>query len=197
MDIFSICVFMTALAGFSMVIGGMLLIYKGAIVLSAQDSSQALSIEWKQDFRMSTQVPGLAFFIIGLFFSVIAIVASKPSRLDPISIAGQIDESVTEPVTITASPAAGWTVNAGNGRKIEGRIFPDVDVLSLQVSAPGYAPKNFVYNLTGSKEKQINIAETITLERRIPVIVGHQRNIVSPAVPLAPLNAPPQFGGAR
>ena len=79
MSIFDYAVILAALAGLIMVIGGIVLIYKGALVLASTDSGTALSIEWKQDFRLNTQAPGIAFFLLGLIFSSISIYASKPN----------------------------------------------------------------------------------------------------------------------
>jgi predicted permease len=77
LSIHDAAILFAAIAGFCMVIGGMLLIYRGSLVLAGTDSSTTLSIEWKNDFKLNTQAPGIAFFIIGLLFSVVSIYASK------------------------------------------------------------------------------------------------------------------------
>lgn len=196
MNVFEIAIMFSALAGFCMVIGGILLIYKGAMVLSSTDSSTALSIEWKQNFKMNTQAPGIAFFIIGLIFSGVAIFFSKPSPVEPIYIRGSI-EDVKEQITITAIPSV-WSISSGSNGIFDGKIFPDIEVLTLKISAPGYKPEYIPQNLSTTKNRTILFEKPIRLVKTLnTTIPSKQENILNPTTALPPITDSPSFGVAQ
>lgn len=194
METFDYAVLLSALAGLVMVIGGVVLIYKGAIVLASTDSSSALSIEWKQDFRLNTQAPGIAFFIVGLIFSSISIYASKPTKIEPITIIGEVSD-ITEPVTIRARSST-WTLQGGSNGIIKGRIHPHVEDITLEISAPGYRPESITFSLNELKDRTVKF-ETIQLDHLVTAIVGRQKNIIKVAEAIEPITAKPSFGAAQ
>lgn len=196
MTTFDYAVILASIAGLFMVIGGIFLIYKGAIVLAATDSNSALSIEWKQDFRLNTQAPGIAFFLLGLIFSSISIYASKPGAIEPITIEGEVVQ-IPEPVTIRARSST-WTLDGGTNGIVRGRIHPHVEDITLEISAPGYKPERITFSLNDIKNRTLKF-ESIELEQQITAIVGSMRNIVpvAPAENIQPITAPPSFGGAQ
>tara|TARA_R110002049_G_scaffold284139_1_gene464690 strand:+ start:370 stop:960 length:591 start_codon:yes stop_codon:yes gene_type:complete len=196
MSTFDYAVILAAFAGLIMVVGGIVLIYKGALVLAATDSNTALSIEWKQDFRLNTQAPGIAFFLIGLIFSSISIYASKPSSVEPITIEGEVVE-ITEPVTIRARSST-WTLDGGTNGVVKGRIHPHVEDITLEISAPGYKPERITFSLNELKNRTLKF-ESIELEQQITAIVGSMQNIipVDASENIQPITATPSFGGAQ
>jgi len=199
MSAHDIAILISAIAGFCMVIGGMLLIWKGAIVLAGTDSSTALSIEWKKDFKLNTQAPGIAFFILGLSFSSIAIYFSipiAPKPTDPIYIAGTFD-NVDEIVTITAVPS-GWEVTSGSNGVVDGKFIPDTEILNLKFSAPGYQPAQIPQNLSKTKDRVIRFDKPFKLIKSpVPTIESKQENIKAAIVSLPPLGSQPSFGAAQ
>lgn len=199
MSAHDIAILFSAIAGFCMVIGGMLLIWKGAIVLAGTDSSTALSIEWKKDFKLSTQAPGIAFFILGLSFSSIAIYFSipiAPKPTDPIYISGTFD-NVNEIVTITAVPS-GWEVTSGSNGVVEGKFIPDTEILNLKFSAPGYQPAQIPQNLSKTKDRVIKFDKPFKLIKSpVPTIESKQENIKAATESLPPLGSQPSFGAAQ
>ncbi len=194
MNIHEISILFSAIAGFTMVIGGMLLIWKGAIVLSNTEASTALSIEWKQNFRLNTQAPGIAFFIVGLIFSSIAILFSKPSTTDPIYVVGTL-EGVSEQATITAVPSF-WKVTSGTNGVVDGKFTPDIETLTLTITAPGYQEERIPHNLGRTKDRVIKFEEPIKLVKVISPIETRDENIM-PVPDLPPVNAAPSFGVAH
>ncbi|HBC58440.1 MAG TPA: hypothetical protein DCZ03_14875 [Gammaproteobacteria bacterium] len=194
MNIHEISILFAAIAGFAMVIGGMLLIWKGAIVLSNTDSSTALSIEWKQNFRLNTQAPGIAFFIVGLIFSSIAIYFSRPSNTDPIYVVGTL-EGVSEQATITAVPSF-WKVKSGTNGVVDGKFTPDIETLTLTITAPGYQEEHIPHNLGRNKDRVIKFEEPIKLVKVISPIETRNENIMS-VTGLPPINSAPSFGVAQ
>jgi hypothetical protein len=194
MATFDYAVLLAALAGLVMVIGGIVLIYKGAIVLASTDSSSALSIEWKQDFRLNTQAPGIAFFIIGLIFSSISIYASKPTAIEPIKIEGEVTQ-IPELVTIRARSST-WIVQGGSNGVIKGRIHPHIEDITLEISAPGYKPESITFSLSELENRTVKF-DAVNLQHLVTAIVGHQENIIEVEESIQPITAPASFGAEQ
>ncbi|MGH6754445.1 MAG: hypothetical protein ACREVL_15130 [Solimonas sp.] len=192
MSIFQISILGAIFAGLAMVVGGIALIYKGALVLAAADKVDALTIEWKQNFRINTQAPGLAFFLVGLLFILLAVVASKPSKIEPVKIIGKVT-GINDPITVTATTEP-WSVSVASDGQIDGLIFPNVRRLTIEISAPGYVPIRQPFDVPVTAEGMIELKSDITLKRQVPTIVGRAENIVEVKASLPPLNAPPAFG---
>lgn len=192
-QVFELAVVITALAGFSMVIGGMALIYKGALALAGTDKSQALSIEWKNELRISTQAPGIAFFVVGLAFCATALYAAKPNPVEPFRITGNV-ASVDEPLTVIAESSP-WQVTTSTDGTIDGQIFPNVTSLVIKVTAPGYKPFAKPINLGSASGREIKLTG-IRLDRQTSRIIGKVENIVPAPPTLAPVDARPAFGGS-
>ena len=191
MEMFDIAVLLAALAGIIMVVGGIILIYKGAIVLAATDSNSALSIEWKQDFRLNTQAPGLAFFIVGLIFSFVSIYASKPKQIIPITIEGEVAQ-ISEDVTILVRSST-WLLQGGSNGVIKGRVYPHLEDIVLEITAPGYEPEIITYNLKDVKNRAVSF-EGVDLEQVVEKIDEEQKNIASAPEKLAPFTAASSYG---
>lgn len=160
MDAFEIVALVGAVAGFSMVVGGIWLVAKGVITLAATPKAEALTIEWKKQFRLNTQVPGLAFFLVGLMFIAVSLTFLKPSDVAPISFEGQI-RGIDQQVSIFVRPQP-WVL-AGDSvtGQIRGTVYPDVSVLVLSVTAPGYEPldRPIKINLQGRRVADLGVVE--------------------------------------
>lgn len=192
MNIFDIAIFCAAIAGLIMVVGGIILIYKGALVLASKDSGNALTIEWKKEFRLNTQAPGIAFFIIGLLFTLTSIFASKPSEIEPINIIGKVAE-INEPITIAARSTK-WILVGGSDGVVKGKIRPYVEAITLEISAPGYKPINIVHILDELKNRTISFDQPIQMEQLVTGVVGTQIIDVPDEDAYASVNSPPKFG---
>ncbi len=196
MSMHDLAILFAAVAGLCMVIGGMLLIWKGAIVLASTDANTALSIEWKKDFKLSTQAPGIAFFILGLSFSCIAIYASDPKPTDPVYIKGSFD-NIDELVTITAVPIH-WEVTSGSDGIVDGKFTPDTEILTLKFTAPGYEVKTLSRKIENKNNRTILFERPIQLKKTaITKIEPKTENIVTASSSLAAIDSPPKFGGGQ
>jgi hypothetical protein len=131
-------ILLTATCGMMVVAGGIYLLSKGAITLAATAPADALTIEWQKKFRVNTQVPGIAFFVLGLGFVIAALYSARPSKAEPIDLQGEI-AGVDGPVTliIRSQPLP---LPVFRGGIIRYRFYPDFSVLTLEASAPGYEP---------------------------------------------------------
>lgn len=195
-SIHEVSILFAAIAGFCMVIGGMWLIYKGALILAGTDKSTALSIEWKKDFKLNTQAPGIAFFLIGLMFSSLAIYASKQDDAAPIFIEGKFD-GVTELVTVTIIPS-NWAVISGSNGVLDGKFTPDTERVLLKISAPGYREELIPQSLSAMKKRTIKFDKPIKLIRLITVpIAVKPENIIPVTAMLPALGSELKYGGVR
>lgn len=169
MTVFEIVILIAAVCGVSMVIGGIWLLAKGAITLAATPKADALTIEWKKQFRINTQVPGLAFFIVGLIFIVLSLLFSKPPDVVPIEFRGQI-KGVEAPVTVLVSPNK-WQIQTTSTGIVQGKIYPDISMLVLVATAPGYEPFSTVVSMKNQGPRLAELG-TLELKRKIGEIAA-------------------------
>jgi hypothetical protein len=137
-NILATVILLTAACGIMVVAGGIYLLSKGAITLAATAPADALTIEWQKKFRVNTQVPGIAFFVLGLGFVMAALFWASPSPGHAVDLRGEIG-GVDGPVTliIRTQPLPLPVFSDGI---IRYRFYPDFSVLTLEASAPGYEP---------------------------------------------------------
>ncbi len=158
---FEIVALLGAVAGFSMILGGMWLVAKGIITLQATPAADALTIEWKKRFRINTQVPGLAFFLVGLIFISTSLWFLRPPAVVPIEFEGQIKGvGVDSPVSILVRPT-NWEIPSATTGEISGKVYPDLTYLVIYVNAPGYEPytHQIKVNAEGSHVAQLGTVE--------------------------------------
>jgi len=122
------------LCGLLMVIGGMFLLYTGAISLKETSKEEAVSLEFKRLFHLTTHYPALGLFVIGLAFIVTSVVLSRPrdnritmsglltvpagtTDLDPQDLRLSLESSLkpqfdsgTNSITVDGDPTTMWQV---------------------------------------------------------------------------------------
>jgi len=177
MAIFDIVVLLAALCGVVMVTGGLYLLAKGAITLASTPKSDALTVEWRKQFRITTQIPGIGFFLVGGIFLGGALAASKPPEVAPIELQGAV-EGVATPVTVFVRPPQ-WTLVTTSDGEFHGRIYPDIAILFLEATAPGYLPKVTEVSITDGWSRTANVG-SVRLQKQIDEIPPKPENIVEP-----------------
>ncbi|NML42671.1 hypothetical protein HHL11_02840 [Ramlibacter sp. G-1-2-2] len=186
MTAFEIVALTGALAGISMVLGGIWLVAKGVITLAATPKRDAITIEWKKQFRINTQVPGIAFFLVGLLFITMSLGFLKPPDIVPIEFDGEI-KGIDDPPAILVRPA-NWELPSSTGGRINGRVYPDLSVVVLMINAPGYEPytQSIRINPRGRR-----VAHVGTLELRRKV----QESDLEKRIAVLPFTTPATEGG--
>jgi hypothetical protein len=165
MNAFELVALIGAVCGIAMVLGGIWLIAKGALTFAATPKTEALTLEWKKQFRLTTQVPGMAFFLIGLLFVAVSLGFLKPPGLVPLEFEGEI-KGVEEPVSVLVRPTTSWELPSTTAGTISGKIYPDLSVLVLVVNAPGYEP--FSKSIKVSAEgRHVTPLGTLELHRKL------------------------------
>lgn len=183
------------ICGIFMVFGGIVLLYKGSLKLEVASKDPALTLElFRKQFRLTTNVPALGIFMIGLLFIGLSIHFAKATEATPIEVKGETElqgemEGVTKAVTVYMRSE--WGIPAPQG-KIHHILRPHLDVLWIYISAPGYKP----YCNSFSKEDTSNGLDfgTITLTRKIEPIESKIENIK--ALPHGTKSPPLKEGGS-
>lgn len=164
MNAFEMVALVGAAAGLCMVLGGIWLVAKGVITLAATPKTDALTIEWKKQFRMNTQVPGLAFFLVGLLFVSVSLVFLQPPDVAPIEFEGHV-KGVEEPMSVLVRPHE-WKLPDNSAGRIRGRVFPDLRILTLVINAPGYEPYTVSVDVGTGGSRKADVG-TLELRRKI------------------------------
>ena len=165
---FDYLIIIGGICGLFMVVGSMLLLYKGIITLSNTSQNEALSVDFNKMIKITTHYPALGLFVVGLFFLVISLQFSKPKEVIPLAIKGHV--TVADPSSVTIFVYAG---QGGLRPLTDGAIndiinvHPDLRVLRVDVTAPGYDPpiKTTIIENSAIKKGLASLGE-ITFENR-------------------------------
>ena len=174
MSVFDIVVLIAAACGLAMVVGGIWLLARGAITLAATPKTDALTIEWKKQFRINTQVPGLAFFLVGMMFIGLSLRFSQPPDVVPIEFRGQF-KGVEGPVTVLVAPNR-WQIPTTTSGMLQGKVYPDLSMLILVATAPGYEPFSTVVALRPQGQRLAELG-TLELKKKVGEIKASSANI--------------------
>lgn len=177
--------------GLIMVCGGILLLYKGAISLEVASKDEALTLEiFENQFKLTTRIPALGLFVIGLIFIGISIYYTKDTAATPIQVTGKT-HNINEEVTVNVRSL--WVVPTQSGQVFH-ILRPNLDVLWVEISAPGYEPLKIPFPKNRTREG-INFGD-VTLKQIVDRIDVKSENIMTlpSAIISPPLSNAGQFG---
>ena len=175
-------------SGIIMVLGGIVLLYKGAIKLEVASQDPALTVEmFERKLKLTTHAPALGLFVIGLLFVVSAIYFAQTTTVKEIPVVG-VTENIED---ITVTVRSEWPVPAHQGR-VQHVIRPNLDVLWVLISAPGYKPDYQPYE---DFKEGVNLGK-VRLEKVVEKIEPNKSNIdeLPDNVKNIPLDAGKRFG---
>ena len=182
MDTYDLLLLAGSLCGIIMVLGGILLLYKGAISLNQVSGEEAFTIEFKKELRLSTQYPALGIFMIGLSFVVFSVWMGKP-ELHKLTVKATT-EQVSEPVNITLK-ANSWQSSLRHTGEVLESFYPDVDTIQIVVSAPGYEPHIKTVQISSLEEGTADLGK-ISLDQKISIKDISLPNNIDPLVGVPP-----------
>src|SRR5438128_11847637 len=107
---FDAVIVITVVCGLLMVVGGMVLLYKGTITLKDSNPDEAIKIEFKRMINVTTRYPALALFIIGLAFTVVALYFVQHEAIPAFTIDGILQAAQPANATVYIS----FPVYSGN-----------------------------------------------------------------------------------
>jgi hypothetical protein len=193
---FEVVAILGAFCGTAMVVGGIWLVAKGVITLAATPQAQALTIEWKRQFRINTQVPGLAFFIVGMLFISISLRFLQPDPVLPVELVGEL-RGMDQPWLLSIRPQNSWEQRGSATRTFSTKIYPEVSSLVIEVTAPGYEPFEKSIPISGKTKRLENIG-ILELRRKVVKADISQSVATLPFQVEPPGPEPrPSFGAAR
>lgn len=195
MDTFDLLLMAGSLCGIIMVLGGILLLYKGAISLNNVSGEEAFTVEFKKELRISTQYPALGIFIIGLSFVAFSVWMGKPEMRKLTVKARAID--VSEPMNITLK-ANSWKSSLQHTGDVLETFYPDVDTIQIVVSAPGYEPHIKTVQISSLQMGTADLGN-IRLDQKVfrTEITGGTIERLPDGANVPPITGKHQFGGAH
>ncbi len=182
------------LCGLIMVVGGIFLLSKGAIKLEAAAKDPALTVElFEKQFKLTTQVPALGLFVIGLLFIGLSIYVARGNEAAPIRLVGKTGV-VDQPIFVQVRSE--WLVPAVLGQ-VDHVLRPQLDILWITIKAPGYA--EFAKPFSKDELKNgINFGDIKMQRIALPPVTRLQEIAPLPAgVTPPPLDAEGEFGRSR
>ena len=191
-DTFSLTVMIAAIAGFVMIAGGIALLWKGAITLAATPGTTAIAIEYRNMLKVNTQVPGIAFFVIGTSLLLAAPFLASRNVMGKFELTGKTEDVVESPIIVSASKV--WNLSTFSDGEIRGTLYPDTSTLTLDVVAAGYQPYSVPIDLTASRT--INL-KPVKLIKAIDRIEADPTKIAKVDYPTPDLKVLGGYGGAQ
>jgi hypothetical protein len=192
MGTYDYSIFGATICGIIMVLGGIILLYKGAIRLEVASKDPALTVEmFQKELKLSTRTPALGLFIIGLCFVMLSIYFGRDVAATPIEVRG-IAEGVEGQVTIRLQSE--WPIKAHAGR-VHQVVRPQLDVLWVVVSAKDYEDRAIPF--PRDQVKHVIDFGSITLKRTkddAPTVEPNPSNIVD--LPVGMETPPLSEGGS-
>jgi hypothetical protein len=180
------------ICGLVMVLGAMVLLYKSMITLSQASPQDALTIEFKKMIKITTQYPALGLFLIGLIFTFGTIHYAQRA---PLTISGMII-SGADPSSITVKIFAGpWRTEALTSGEITDIIYPNVDLLRVEIVSPGYDPPMITKTIASKDIKwgRVSLGEINFGTRKVEKPSVDPSKIVLPNDPLPSLSEAGKF----
>jgi hypothetical protein len=160
---FDVLVVLCGVTGSLMVLGSLLLLYRGVIQLEAKVQGTAIEAEFKNQLRVNIRNPALGLFGIGFAFFALALFESHPHDLGPGDLV-QLEGNVSLVGTDTVGNIATARIYGGDmpvPLPSNGRFFVSVrpvEHLILEVRAPGYQIWTDTIDPEQAKEGRVTLA---------------------------------------
>ncbi|MBI4966067.1 MAG: hypothetical protein HY913_22500 [Desulfomonile tiedjei] len=136
MNTYDVLLILGGICGIIMVLGGIILLYKGAISLKERSQAKAMTLEFRNMFKMTTQYPALGLFLIGLAFIGLALYAGSRDATFPVTIEGKVTGDSPPDIALVVIPHQNWTefVNPKNG-EFTAKMSPFATPLRIMFSS--------------------------------------------------------------
>ena len=136
-----------ALCGLLLIVGGQLLLMRGAISLTRQPSggggSPALAVQL-QGIKLSTDYPAIAIFAVGLLFLGLAIWTDQNQTVS-IRVSAQLEGATPQEAAIYAAvPLIPVTPRPDGSIEYTLDVRPDAETISVMVVTPGHEPPTYL-----------------------------------------------------
>ena len=170
-------IMLSGLCGVFMIVGSMVLLYRGVISLNRVSKQSAVDVEFKNLIKVTTHYPSLGLFVIGLIFIIGAMWMAK-SNQTPLRITGSIRAADVSSVTIRVTSAP-QSISASTDGRVEGAITPIVFPLRFEITAVGYDPPTQT-RLIPAQDVKFGTVSLGNIEFRNLVTLGVKRGVIQP-----------------
>lgn len=211
----SILAIILVAAGTLMGIGSLALVANGTIKLNEVSRNEAIGIEFYKYFRLNTQIPGVALFLMSITFVGLGlwaqnvytqhiIIVQKQKDIPNVFITGKIvgkdgdlESQIYEPIKITITPYPATTLSNEDG--FQASIDPDSKKYIISFLADSYQPKQVTIDIGKDSYKELD--KVVLLKSRV-ISAEQGRTIVPLPAELGEIDAQnsiesqPNFGAA-
>jgi hypothetical protein len=187
-----------AVCGVLMVLGGLLLFYKGIVTLKeASAKSEAFTIELKNILKLQSRYPAYGFFAFGLAFIALAVVYARPD-LKSIQIIGTVENAVDPAATNVRVFLKLWSDNLSEDGKFKRSLYPDLTQVRVEIQAPGNEPETTGLDVEASEVGSQHVAKFGPVKLKKVGVEPQKGDIETPApgVTLPSVAAANGFEGA-
>jgi hypothetical protein len=193
----SIILITGAVCGVIMILGGMILLYKGIITLDQKTKEGALTVEVKDFFKINTQYPALGIFVLGL---VALGLSTYFGRVETVEMIATIKHPHPIDVRIQGC-AAGLTPTIMSTGEYDEDLPVSTDPVTFRVSAPGYNDQVVSGRRKSARWwKEMVQLPDVVMDKPVvadkPAPAPGDTAIADPKVVLPPKNAAPSFNAA-
>jgi hypothetical protein len=148
------------MCGVLMVIGGLVLFYKGIVTLQeVSDKPDAVTIEFKNVLKIQSRYPAYGFFIFGLAFIFLSIIYGTPERLPPISLSGVIENAVDPSATRIRVLLPLWDTTVNVDGMFKRDLYPDLKQVRVEILAPGNDPSALNFEVDTTDNGRVRVAK--------------------------------------
>lgn len=173
-----VVVLLGAVCGVLMVLGGLLLFYKGIVTLQqVSDKPDAVTVEFKNVLKIQSRYPAYGFFGFGLAFIALAAFYGRPDELPPITITGEVENAVDPAATLitVALPLSDSALNSDGKFK---RVFhPDLKRVRIGIQSPGNDPSSWTVEVDTSEHGRERVARFEALKLKKVGVAPHPGTI--------------------
>jgi hypothetical protein len=141
MGTFDFIVVLAGLCGFLMVLGGLLLFYKGIITLQqVSDKPDAVTFEFQRVLKIQSRYPAYGFFFFGLAFVALAAFYGRPDPQPTISLSGSVENVVDPQAARVVVQLPLWDTNLNVDGRVRRDLHPDLKQVHIEIRSPGNDP---------------------------------------------------------
>lgn len=146
-------VLLCAVTGLIMIVGSLLLLYRGVIKLSEKVSGSQIEAEFKDQLKVNVRNPALGLFVIGFAFFALALYFGNV-EVQPIEFRGVITGAEADHLKVRVRVDE-WPVRVSSDGKILETVRPSLEEkLSVEILAPGYQPARWTVNIEPSDARR-------------------------------------------
>ncbi|MGH8850697.1 MAG: hypothetical protein ACREYD_06860 [Casimicrobiaceae bacterium] len=159
MGTFDFVVILAGLCGFLMVLGGLLLFYKGIITLAqVSDKPDAVTFEFQKVLKIQSRYPAYGFFFFGLAFMALAAFYGRPDPQPTITLSGSVEGVVDPQATRVVVLLPLWDTSLNVDGKVQRDLHPDLKQVHIEIRSPGNDPPLYSTDVETTEKGRERIA---------------------------------------